>query len=63
MGICWALYIIGRTKAFKRYVIGSPWQEWNHPTTFELEESYVEITMIWKYCLYGRVPSTSLVLI
>ena len=43
MGGLFGLYtLFTEPRAFKRYVIGSPWQEWNYPTTFELEESYAE---------------------
>ena len=43
MGGLFGLYtLFTEPKAFKRYVIGSPWQEWNHPATFELEKKYAE---------------------
>ena len=36
MGGLFGLYtLFHQPKAFKRYVIGSPWQEWDHPKTFE----------------------------
>ena len=43
MGGLFGLYtLFHQPKAFKRYVIGSPWQEWDHPKTFEYEENYAE---------------------
>ena len=43
MGGLFGLYtLFTEPKAFKRYVIGSPWQEWNYPKTFELEKEYAE---------------------
>ena len=43
MGGLFGLYtMFHQPKAFKRYVIGSPWQEWSYPNTFDLEEKYAE---------------------
>jgi hypothetical protein len=43
MGGLFGLYtLFHQPTAFKRYVIGSPWQDWDHPKTFEYEEDYAK---------------------
>ena len=43
MGGLFGLYtLFHHPSAFKRYVIGSPWQDWDYPRTFEYEEKYAE---------------------
>ena len=43
MGGLFALYtLFNKPESFKRYIIGSPWIEWDYPLCFDYEEKYAE---------------------
>ena len=43
MGGLFGLYtLFHKPDSFNRYVIGSPWQDWDYPVTFDYEEKYAQ---------------------